>query len=62
MSDDISQINNLVADARDAQGAYEAMGSQDLFDRACQAVAWCLMEPERNRALADGLTPRDAGA
>ncbi|MEL0304032.1 MAG: aldehyde dehydrogenase family protein, partial [Rhodobiaceae bacterium] len=57
MSDDIAQtdttIDELVARARDAQSAYEAMGSQELFDRACQAVAWCLMEPERNRRLAE---------
>ena len=53
MSDDITQIDDLVAQARDAQQAYEAMGSQALFDRACQAVAWCLMEPERNRRLAE---------
>ncbi|NBP81853.1 glutamate-5-semialdehyde dehydrogenase, partial [bacterium] len=42
-----------VARAREAQSAYEAMGSQELFDRACQAVAWCLMEPDRNRRLAE---------
>ena len=53
MSDDISQIDDLVANARDAQDTYEAMGSQELFDRACQAVAWCLMEPTRNRQLAE---------
>ena len=46
-------IDDLVARARAAQAAYEAMGSQALFDKACQAVAWALMQPERNRALAD---------
>ena len=53
MSDDTAEIDDLVARARDAQAAYEAMGSQTLFDRACQAAAWALMQPERNRALAD---------
>ena len=53
MSDDTAEIDDLVARARDAQAAYEAMGSQALFDRACQAAAWALMQPERNRALAD---------
>ena len=57
MSDDIAEtdttIDELVARARGAQSAYEAMGSQELFDRACQAVAWCLMEPDRNRRLAE---------
>jgi sulfoacetaldehyde dehydrogenase len=65
VSDDIAQIaktidktiegtiDETVSRARDAQAAYEAMGSQALFDRACQAVAWCLMEPDRNRRLAE---------
>ena len=52
MSDDTAEIDDLVARARDAQTAYEAIGSQTLFDRACQAAAWALMQPERNRALA----------
>jgi sulfoacetaldehyde dehydrogenase len=36
-----------------AQDAYEAKGSQALFDSACQAVAWVLMEPARNKMLAE---------
>ncbi len=35
------------------KATYENMGSQALFDRACQAVAWVLMEPERNQAFAE---------
>ena len=46
-------IDEIVARARTAQARYEAMGSQALFDKACQAVAWVLMQPERNRALAE---------
>ena len=53
MSDDTAEIDDLVARAREAQAIYEANGSQALFDRACQAAAWALMQPERNRALAD---------
>ena len=46
-------IDEIVARARTAQARYEAMGSQALFDKACLAVAWVLMQPERNRALAE---------
>ncbi len=53
MSEDTMMIDELVARARTAQARYEAMGSQALFDKACQAVAWVLMQPERNRALAE---------
>ncbi|MEP0942120.1 MAG: aldehyde dehydrogenase family protein [Rhizobiaceae bacterium] len=53
MSEDISVIDAIVERARVAQSAYEEMGSQALFDSACQAVAWVLMEPTRNRQFAD---------
>ena len=53
MSEDTMMIDELVARARAAQASYEAMGSQALFDKACQAVAWALMQPERNRTLAE---------
>ncbi|MGI9391168.1 MAG: acylating sulfoacetaldehyde dehydrogenase, partial [Boseongicola sp.] len=32
---------------------YAAEGSQARYDRAAQAVAWAIMEPERNRELAE---------
>ena len=38
-------IDDLVAAGRLAQQHYEANGSQEVFDKACQAVAWVLMEP-----------------
>lgn len=50
--DNLTVIDDMVARAQIAQQAYEAMGSQELFDFACQAVAWALMEPGRNRLLA----------
>jgi sulfoacetaldehyde dehydrogenase len=51
MSDDI--IDAIVARARAAQAAYEADGSQARYDRASQAVAWAIMEPARNKELAE---------
>ena len=55
MTDDngIADIDKTIALARIAQARYEEMGSQALFDKACQAVAWALMEPERNQTLAE---------
>jgi sulfoacetaldehyde dehydrogenase len=32
--------------------AFEATGSQERYDQAAQAVGWAIMEPTRNRALA----------
>ena len=46
-------VDTIVERARVAQQAYENMGSQELFDSACQAVAWSLMEPQRNRQFAE---------
>ena len=51
MSDDT--IEAIVERAHNAQKSYEANGSQDRYDRAAQAVAWAIMEPERNRHLAE---------
>ena len=51
MSDENVEI--IVARARTAQAAYEANGSQERYDRAAQAVAWAIMEPERNQELAE---------
>lgn len=50
-AEDTSCIDELVQAARAAQRQYENKGSQSLFDKACQAVAWALMEPERNEQL-----------
>jgi len=48
-----TSIEAIVAKARAAQAGYEANGSQARYDRAAQAVAWAIMEPGRNRALAE---------
>ena len=55
MSEDvgIAEVDQTVTRARVAQEYYEKRGSQTLFDKACQAVAWALMEPERNKALSE---------
>lgn len=50
---DLAQVDATVARARVAQQAYEAGGSQERYDRAAQAAGWAIMEPERNRALAE---------
>ena len=51
MSD--NSIEAIVARARTAQAGYEAQGSQERYDRAAQAAAWAIMEPARNRELAE---------
>ena len=45
MAEDTMIIDEIVARARTAQARYEALGAQALFDKACQAVAWVLMQP-----------------
>ncbi|WP_187430907.1 Sulfoacetaldehyde dehydrogenase (acylating) [Roseobacter fucihabitans] len=53
VQDDLSQVDLIMARARKAQLAYEKNGSQLRYDRAAQAAAWALMEPARNRHLAE---------
>ncbi|WP_299045427.1 aldehyde dehydrogenase family protein [uncultured Tateyamaria sp.] len=53
ISDPIADLDTIVAAARAAQSRYEANGSQVRYDRAAQAAAWAIMEPDRNRALAE---------
>ena len=48
---DLAQINDIMSKARAAQKAFEQNATQERFDRAAQAVAWALMEPNRNKAL-----------
>ncbi|MEP3785779.1 aldehyde dehydrogenase family protein [Ascidiaceihabitans sp.] len=51
--DDLMQVDAIVARARVAQAKYEASGSQDIYDRAAKAAAWAIMEPTRNKTLAE---------
>lgn len=53
LPDPVSEVGAMVARARRAQAAYEKAGSQALYDRAAQAAAWAIMEPARNRHLAE---------
>ncbi|NEK21662.1 aldehyde dehydrogenase family protein [Sulfitobacter sp. JBTF-M27] len=52
-SDSIAELDTIIARARAAQRRYEAEGRQARYDRAAQAVAWAIMEPARNRELAE---------
>ncbi|MDJ0638508.1 MAG: aldehyde dehydrogenase family protein [Paracoccaceae bacterium] len=52
-SDPIAELDAVVARARAAQVRFEADGSQARYDRAADAVGWAIMEPGRNRALAE---------
>jgi sulfoacetaldehyde dehydrogenase len=53
VSDPIAELDSIVARARSAQESYAANGSQARYDRAAQAAGWAIMEPSRNRELAD---------
>lgn len=53
VEDDLMQVDALVARARAAQARFEATGSQQLYDRAAKAAAWAIMEPGRNKTLAE---------
>ena len=52
-SDDDAVVDAIIARARDAQRRFEADATQERYDRAAVAAAWALMEPDRNRALAE---------
>ncbi|MFL4470579.1 aldehyde dehydrogenase family protein [Tateyamaria armeniaca] len=51
--DPIADVEAIVAQARKAQASFERNGSQEAYDRAAQAAAWAIMEPARNRHLAE---------
>ncbi|WP_299968839.1 aldehyde dehydrogenase family protein [uncultured Roseobacter sp.] len=51
--DAIAEVEAIVARARAAQHRFEQGGSQEAYDRAAQAAGWAIMEPARNRHLAE---------
>jgi len=51
--DDALVIDDLVARARAAQARFERGADQARYDRAALAAGWALMEPRRNRELAE---------
>ena len=53
VTEDIAVVDDIVEARPRGPTAYESYGTQALFDSACQAVAWSLMEPQRNRQLAE---------
>ncbi|MEM9144953.1 MAG: aldehyde dehydrogenase family protein [Pseudomonadota bacterium] len=53
VQDDLAQIDAILARARIAQAAFEQGATQARYDRAASAAAWAIMEPERNRELAE---------
>lgn len=48
-----AQVDALVARARAAQARFSKGADQARFDQAALAVAWAIMEPERNRYLSN---------
>lgn len=52
-ADPIAELDAVIARSRAAQARYETEGSQKRYDRAAAAAAWAIMEPERNRELAE---------
>jgi sulfoacetaldehyde dehydrogenase len=51
--DPLADVDAIVARARAAQARYETEGSQARYDRAAVAAAWAIIEPGRNRELAE---------
>lgn len=51
--DPIAELDAIIDRSRAAQQRFETEGSQHRYDRAAQAVAWAIMEPSRNRELAE---------
>ncbi len=51
--DPVTELDTILVRARTAQAQYEANGSQARYDRAAAAAAWAIMEPGRNRELAE---------
>ncbi len=50
---EMAELDEVIARARAAQAKYERGGSQARYDRAAEAAAWAIMEPGRNRELAE---------
>jgi sulfoacetaldehyde dehydrogenase len=45
---DTQIIDQIVANARKAQAAFEADANQERYDHAALAVGWAIMQPDRN--------------
>lgn len=53
LQDETRVVDDIVARGRDAQREFESRGSQNRYDRAATAAGWAIMEPSRNRMLAE---------
>ncbi|WP_142665075.1 acylating sulfoacetaldehyde dehydrogenase [Paracoccus laeviglucosivorans] len=53
ISDELVSVDATLARARAAQAEYERKGSQARYDRAALAAGWAVMQPDRNRRLAE---------
>jgi sulfoacetaldehyde dehydrogenase len=53
VQDELISVDAVLKRAGTAQKAYEAGATQDRYDRAAQAAAWAIMEPTRNKTLAE---------
>jgi sulfoacetaldehyde dehydrogenase len=49
----IAAVDAVLGKARSAQARFEQGASQARYDRAALAAAWTLLQPDRNRALAE---------
>ncbi|WP_425359191.1 acylating sulfoacetaldehyde dehydrogenase [Dichotomicrobium thermohalophilum] len=52
-SEEIRAVDETVARARAAQARFSAKPTQARYDRAALAVGWAIMEPARNREMAE---------
>ena len=51
--DETRAVDEIVLRGHEAQREYESRGSQERYDRAATAAGWAIMEPSRNRMLAE---------
>jgi sulfoacetaldehyde dehydrogenase len=52
-SEEIRAVDETVARARSAQARFSQNATQERYDRAALAVGWAIMEPARNREMAE---------
>ena len=50
---EIAEVDAVCETARQTQRAWAQRADQTLLDRAALAAAWALMQPDRNRELAE---------
>jgi len=53
VQDDLIAVDDILQRAISAQRAYESGATQDRYDGAAKAAAWAIMEPTRNKTLAE---------